>query len=76
MVVVDRSLIPLMPTFLVLPKQNSIFTIVLPLEDKKTRQQQQELSVDIFGDSFAYRSAERVSRKWKAGTGAGGVELI
>ncbi|GAA5998363.1 hypothetical protein JCM5350_007432 [Sporobolomyces pararoseus] len=60
----------------VLPKQNSIFTIVLPLEDKKTRQQQQELSVDIFGDSFAYRSAERVSRKWKAGTGAGGVELI
>ncbi|GAA5895395.1 RNase P/RNase MRP complex subunit [Sporobolomyces salmoneus] len=60
----------------VLPKQNSIFTIVLPLDPKKAQQAQQELSFDIYGDSFAYRSAERVGRKWKAGTGAGGVELI
>lgn len=59
----------------VLAKQNSIFTIVLPLKDRKS-QQKQELSLDIYGDSFAYRSAERVGRKWKAGTGAGGVELI
>ncbi|GAA5836767.1 hypothetical protein JCM3766R1_006258 [Sporobolomyces carnicolor] len=60
----------------VLPKQNSIFTIVLPLQESATDRERQELSVDIFGDSFAYRSAERVGRKWKAGTGAGGVELM
>jgi len=61
---------------LVLPKQNSIFTLVFPLEPSKLDGSERELSLDIFGDAFAYRSAERVGRKWKAGNSAGGVDLL
>ncbi|GAA5828174.1 hypothetical protein JCM5353_007819 [Sporobolomyces roseus] len=60
----------------VLPKQNSIFTLVFPLEPSKLDGSERELSLDIFGDAFAYRSAERVGRKWKAGNSAGGVDLL
>ncbi|GAA6023173.1 hypothetical protein JCM11491_003287 [Sporobolomyces phaffii] len=76
-VVTPKSQIKGATVTVLLPKQNSIFTLVLPLESTGSRTGDvRELSLDVYGDSFAYRSAERVGRKWKAGTGAGGVELI
>ena len=61
----------------VLPKQGSIFTFALPLKANKdeTGGTKRELTFDIYGDAFAYRSADRVGRKWKAGNGAGSVDL-
>ncbi|GAA5843981.1 hypothetical protein JCM11251_005931 [Rhodosporidiobolus azoricus] len=62
----------------VLPKQGSIFNLVLPLQPDSSSGSQafRDLSFDLYGDSFAYRSADRVGKKWKAGTSAGGVELV
>ncbi|GAA5877485.1 hypothetical protein JCM1840_003865 [Sporobolomyces johnsonii] len=64
----------------VVAKQGSVFNLALPLRpltsSPTTREPTaRELQLDIFGDSFAHRSADRVGRKWKAGTSAGGVEL-
>ncbi|GAA5920402.1 hypothetical protein JCM6882_003265 [Rhodosporidiobolus microsporus] len=61
----------------VLPKQGSVFNLIFPLEPvPSTSHTSRELSFDLYGDSFAYRSADRVGKKWKAGTSAGGVELV
>lgn len=61
----------------VLPKEGSIFTLDLPLKPSSaTNPSIRVLSFDIYGDAFAFRSADRVGRKWKAGTSAGGVELM
>ncbi|GAA5991481.1 hypothetical protein JCM11641_002054 [Rhodosporidiobolus odoratus] len=65
----------------VLAKQGSIFSFTLPLlptpsSPASPSSISRELSLDIFGDAFAYRPADRVGRKWKAGTSAGGVELL
>ncbi|BGP33409.1 RNase P/RNase MRP complex subunit [Rhodotorula toruloides] len=60
----------------VLPKQGSVFTLVLPLAPQPSEMHPRELSFDLYGDAFAYRPADRVGKKWKAGTSAGGVELI
>ncbi|SCV70424.1 BQ2448_1818 [Microbotryum intermedium] len=58
------------------PKQGSVFNITLPLAAKDDSDtSSQKLSFDLFGDQFAYRSAERVGKKWKAGTCAGEVQL-
>ncbi|BGP17685.1 hypothetical protein JCM10213_003590 [Rhodosporidiobolus nylandii] len=61
----------------VLAKQGSVFNLSLPLASASPspRATSRELSFDLFGDSFAYRPADRVGKKWKAGTSAGGVEL-
>ncbi|KPV74297.1 uncharacterized protein RHOBADRAFT_54140 [Rhodotorula graminis WP1] len=60
----------------VVAKQGSIFNIVLPLAPTASSAASRELSFDLFGDSFAYRPADRVGKRWKAGTSAGGVELV
>ncbi|GAA5870762.1 hypothetical protein JCM8547_001702 [Rhodosporidiobolus lusitaniae] len=64
----------------VLPKQGSVFSITLPLDPPSSASpasaSSRELTFDLFGDSFAYRAADRVGKKWKAGTSAGGVELV
>ncbi|BGP41455.1 RNase P/RNase MRP complex subunit [Rhodotorula kratochvilovae] len=60
----------------VVAKQASVFNIVLPLASTGSSTGTRELSFDLFGDSFAYRPADRVGKKWKAGTSAGGVELV
>lgn len=60
----------------VLPKLGTVFTLVLPLEPAPNSNQDRELSFDLYGDSFAYRPADRVGKKWKAGTSAGGVDLL
>ncbi|GAA5927125.1 RNase P/RNase MRP complex subunit [Sporobolomyces koalae] len=65
----------------VIAKQGSVFTLAFRLSSKpgsvaSPTNATTELCMDLFGDSFAYRSAERVGRKWKAGTSAGGVELV
>ncbi|KDE05639.1 hypothetical protein MVLG_04010 [Microbotryum lychnidis-dioicae p1A1 Lamole] len=58
------------------PKQGSVFDITLPLAAKdESNPSSRKLSFDLFGDQFAYRSAERVGKKWKAGTSAGEVQL-
>lgn len=63
--------------YTVLPKEGSIFTLDLPLKPASaTNPSTRVLSFDIYGDAFAFRSADRVGRKWKAGTSAGGVELM
>lgn len=63
----------------VLPKQGSIFSLSLPLtpptNTTAVASASRSLTLDIYGDAFAYRSADRVGKKWKAGSGAGGVEL-
>lgn len=66
----------------ILPKKGSIFTFTLPLKISTSTQENstatilsRELSMDIFGDSFAYRSSERVGKKWKVGGGSGLVDL-
>ncbi|GAA6028502.1 hypothetical protein JCM8097_007250 [Rhodosporidiobolus ruineniae] len=62
----------------VIAKQGSVFTLTLPLRPSSSSPAtaSQELTFDLYGDSFAYRPADRVGKKWKAGTSAGGVELI
>ncbi|GAA5950508.1 hypothetical protein JCM21900_004834 [Sporobolomyces salmonicolor] len=70
----------LMPrTSSVVAKQGSVFTLAVPLRPSTSTSTSpptaRELQLDLFGGSFAHRSAERVGRKWKAGTSAGGVEL-
>ncbi|GAA6059763.1 hypothetical protein JCM10212_001971 [Sporobolomyces blumeae] len=61
----------------VVPKENTVFTLTLPLASSPgSPSTDRSLTLDIFGDSFAYRSAERIGRKWKAGTSAGGIELV
>ncbi|KAM0756478.1 hypothetical protein T439DRAFT_321178 [Meredithblackwellia eburnea MCA 4105] len=61
----------------VLPKPGSVFTFSLPLASQPGHpDQQRTISLDIYGDAFAYRSAERVSKKWKAGSGPGTVDLL
>ncbi|GAA5993620.1 hypothetical protein JCM10908_000644 [Rhodotorula pacifica] len=60
----------------ILPKLGSVFTLVLPLEPAPKTTDNRELSFDLYGDSFAYRPADRVGKKWKAGTSAGGVDLL
>ncbi|KAL8279982.1 hypothetical protein RQP46_007563 [Phenoliferia psychrophenolica] len=64
----------------VLSKKGSIFSFSLPLSVPATANHtattQREVSFDIFGDAFAYRSSDRVGKKWKAGSGPGGVELL
>ncbi|GAA5856159.1 hypothetical protein JCM9279_004932 [Rhodotorula babjevae] len=60
----------------VVAKQGSVFNIVLPLAPSASSAASRELSFDLFGDSFAYRPADRVGKRWKAGTSAGGVELV
>ncbi|CEQ41503.1 SPOSA6832_03238 [Sporobolomyces salmonicolor] len=61
----------------VVAKQGSVFTLAVPLRPSTSTSPPtaRELQLDLFGGSFAHRSAERVGRKWKAGTSAGGVEL-
>ncbi|GAA6015858.1 hypothetical protein JCM10207_008820 [Rhodosporidiobolus poonsookiae] len=59
----------------VLAKPGSVFNLVLPLAGT-TPTSTRELSFDLFGDAFAYRPADRVGKKWKAGSSAGGVELV
>lgn len=66
----------------ILPKKGSIFTFNLPLKIPASAQENssatilsRELSMDIFGDSFAYRSSERVGKKWKVGGGGGLIDL-
>ncbi|BGP25853.1 ribonuclease P protein subunit POP4 [Rhodotorula toruloides] len=60
----------------VLAKQGSVFTLVLPLAPQGSETHPRKLSFDLYGDAFAYRPADRVGKKWKAGTSAGGVELV
>ncbi|GAA5883131.1 hypothetical protein JCM3774_005328 [Rhodotorula dairenensis] len=60
----------------ILPKLGTVFTLVLPLEPIPQTNEGRELSFDLYGDSFAYRPADRVGKKWKAGTSAGGVDLM
>ncbi|GAA5904718.1 hypothetical protein JCM8208_001335 [Rhodotorula glutinis] len=60
----------------VVAKQGSIFNIALPLAPTASSAASRELSFDLYGDSFAYRPADRVGKRWKAGTSAGGVELV
>ncbi len=68
---------------IVLPKKGSIFTFSLPLAPPRSNPViadsgmivSRNLSLDIFGDAFIYRSAERVNKKWKAGGGTGGVAI-
>ncbi|KAK4049163.1 RNase P/RNase MRP complex subunit [Microbotryomycetes sp. JL201] len=64
----------------IIPKLGSVFTFTLPLERALRQVHQQntseEISFDIYGDAFAHRTAERVGRKWKAGSTAGGVALV
>lgn len=66
----------------VLPKKGSIFNFSLPLLPPPNSARstpgtvKRELSFDILGDAFCYRSAERVGKKWKAGNTDGGVSLI
>ncbi|KAM0786484.1 hypothetical protein ACM66B_001942 [Microbotryomycetes sp. NB124-2] len=64
----------------IIPKLGSIFTFSLPLDSKETQtavitNETKEVTFDIYGDAFAHRTAERVGRKWKAGSTAGGVAL-
>ncbi|CDR39458.1 RHTO0S04e05336g1_1 [Rhodotorula toruloides] len=59
----------------VLPKQGTVLTLVLPFAPQPSETHPRELSFDLYGDAFAYRPADRVGKKWKAGTSAGGVEL-
>ncbi|KAK4705983.1 ribonuclease P protein subunit POP4, partial [Phenoliferia sp. Uapishka_3] len=63
----------------VLSKKGSIFTFSLPLavptSPNHATTTSREVSFDIYGDAFAYRSSDRVGKKWKAGSGPGGVEL-
>ncbi|GJN90275.1 hypothetical protein Rhopal_003277-T1 [Rhodotorula paludigena] len=58
----------------VVAKQGTVFNIVLPLFSAAPASPR-DLSLDLYGDSFAYRPADRVNKKWKAGTSMGGVEL-
>lgn len=58
-----------------LPKQGTVFTIDLPLEPVQGSTEPRKLSFDLYGDAFNYRPADRIAKKWKAGTGAGGVDL-
>ncbi|POY72162.1 hypothetical protein BMF94_4799 [Rhodotorula taiwanensis] len=60
----------------VVPKLGTIFTLALPLDPPSGSTAPRELSFDLYGDSFAYRPADRVGKKWKAGTSAGGVDLM
>ena len=62
----------------VLSKKGSIFSFVLPLATPASSPATtaREISFDIYGDAFAYRSSDRVGKKWKAGSGPGGVELM
>lgn len=78
-----RSFPPFPSSFLtplaVLPKKGSIFTFLLPLPlppSADASETKRELSFDIYGDAFCYRSAERVGKKFKSGSGGGGVELL
>ncbi|GAA5821152.1 hypothetical protein JCM3770_005694 [Rhodotorula araucariae] len=70
------KLVTLKSQIKVVAKQASVFNIVLPLAPVGSSTAARELSFDLFGDSFAYRPVDRVGKKWKAGTSAGGVELL
>ncbi|POY75320.1 hypothetical protein BMF94_1691 [Rhodotorula taiwanensis] len=60
----------------VVPKLGTIFALALPLDPPPDTNDPHELSFDLYRDSFAYRPADRVGKKWKAGTSAGGVDLM
>lgn len=53
----------------VIPKQGTVFELRLPISTTDA------LSFEIFGDNFAHRSYDRVSRKWKNGSGSGCVNV-
>ncbi|GAA99918.1 hypothetical protein E5Q_06621 [Mixia osmundae IAM 14324] len=48
----------------IIPKRRSIFTFALPLQQQPD-QPAQELTFEIYGNQFAYRSADRVARNSK-----------
>lgn len=69
-----------MTNYLVLPKKGSIFTFTLSLSSPKqsptdiNESVKREISFDLFGDAFIFRSSERVGKKFKT-AGAGLVAL-
>ncbi|KAJ8293886.1 Alpha-ketoglutarate-dependent sulfonate dioxygenase [Rhodotorula toruloides] len=54
-------------------KQGTVLTLVLPFAPQPSETHPRELSFDLYGDAFAYRPADRVGKKWKAGTSAGAL---
>lgn len=53
-----------------IPKENVSFTFALPLSTKAT-EQEKDLVFELHGSNFAFRSADRSSKKFKAKGGKG-----